>query len=233
MHFCTSGLDPEHNFQNVSVTLCMQTALSRLRPDQKDQDHGKTHPVDVHVGRGMRNGARFSAEPREARDGVGLTFQQIQKYERAQRIGSSRLFEFAQGARRAGVLFFDEMPTNALAGRPMSGRGRKGFGEAGTPFEQEKDPLISARRWSSCGPTTRFVNRGCANALRDGQGGRAASHARSWAAERPLKAPNRPLDFPSHLAFLTARRCLESWGRAPPRTDFGRLPPRKQRLSRT
>ena len=24
----------------------------------------------------------------------------------------------------------------------MSGRGRKGFGEAGTPFEQEKDPLI-------------------------------------------------------------------------------------------
>ena len=36
--------------------------------------------------------------------------------------------------------FFDEMPSNALAGRPMSGR--KGFGEAGTPFEQEKDPLI-------------------------------------------------------------------------------------------
>jgi hypothetical protein len=28
-------------------------------------------------------------------------------------------------------------------GRPMSGRGRKGgFGEAATPFEQEKDPLI-------------------------------------------------------------------------------------------
>ena len=39
--------------------------------------------------------------------------------------------------------FFDEMPSNALAGRPMSGRGRKGgFGEAATPFEQEKDPLI-------------------------------------------------------------------------------------------
>jgi hypothetical protein len=32
------------------------------------------------------------------------------------------------------------MPSNALAGRPMSGR--KTFGEAGTPFEQEKDPLI-------------------------------------------------------------------------------------------
>ena len=29
------------------------------------------------------------------------------------------------------------MPSNAL-----SGRDRKGFGEASTPFEQEKDPLI-------------------------------------------------------------------------------------------
>jgi hypothetical protein len=33
--------------------------------------------------------------------------------------------------------FFDEMPSNAL-----SGHGGKGFGEAGTPFDQEKDPPI-------------------------------------------------------------------------------------------
>jgi hypothetical protein len=38
--------------------------------------------------------------------------------------------------------FFEEMPANALSGRPMSGRGRKSFSEAGTPFEQGKDPLI-------------------------------------------------------------------------------------------
>ena len=34
------------------------------------------------------------------------------------------------------------MPSNALAGRPMSGRGRKGIGGASARFEQEKDPLI-------------------------------------------------------------------------------------------
>jgi len=34
------------------------------------------------------------------------------------------------------------MPSNALSGRPMSGRGRAGSVEAGTPFEQEKDSLI-------------------------------------------------------------------------------------------
>jgi len=74
---------------------------------------------------------------------VGLTFQQIQKYENgSNRISSSRLFEFAKALDVPVSYFFDEMPSNALAGRPMSGRGRKGFGEAGTPFEQEKDPLI-------------------------------------------------------------------------------------------
>ncbi len=68
-------------------------------------------------------------------DAVGLTFQQIQKYERgSNRIGSSRLFEFAKVLDVPLSYFFHEMP--------MSGRGRKGFAEAGTPFEQEKDPLI-------------------------------------------------------------------------------------------
>ena len=74
---------------------------------------------------------------------VGLTVQQIYKYERGtNRISSSRLYEFAKTLDVPVSYFFDEMPSNALSGRPMSDRGRKGFGEAGTPFEKEKDPLI-------------------------------------------------------------------------------------------
>ena len=74
---------------------------------------------------------------------VGLSFQQIVKYEHgANRISSSRLYEFATVLDVPVSYFFDEMPSNALSGRPMSGRGRNGFGEAGTPFEQEKDPMI-------------------------------------------------------------------------------------------
>jgi transcriptional regulator with XRE-family HTH domain len=76
-------------------------------------------------------------------ESVGLTFQQIQKYERgANRISSSRLYECAKALDVPVSYFFDEMPPNALSGRPMSRRGREGFGEAGTPFEKEKDPLI-------------------------------------------------------------------------------------------
>jgi transcriptional regulator with XRE-family HTH domain len=104
----------------------------------------KSHAVDVHVGTRVRQRRTLLAMSQtKLGDAVGLTFQQIQKYERgSNRIGSSRLFEFAKVLDVPVSYFFDEMPANALSGRPMSGRGRKGFGEAGTPFEHEKDPLI-------------------------------------------------------------------------------------------
>lgn len=76
-------------------------------------------------------------------DAVGLTFQQIQKYENgSNRISSSRLFEFSKIVDVPVSFFFDEMPANALAGRPMSGRAPKGSGRAATLSELEKDPLI-------------------------------------------------------------------------------------------
>jgi len=103
------------------------------------------HNVDVHVGARMRQRRTLlGMSQTKLGDAVGLTFQQIQKYERgSNRIGSSRLYEFAKVLDVPVSYFFEEMPANALVGRPMSGRGRKGgFGEAGTPFEQEKDPLI-------------------------------------------------------------------------------------------
>src|SRR5260370_42459396 len=102
------------------------------------------HPVDVHVGMRMRQRrALLGMTQSKLGAAVALTFQQIQKYERgSNRIGSSRLFEFAKALDVPVSYFFDEMPSNALSGRPMSGRGRKGFGEAGTPFGPEKDPLI-------------------------------------------------------------------------------------------
>jgi transcriptional regulator with XRE-family HTH domain len=74
---------------------------------------------------------------------VGLTFQQVQKYERgSNRMGSSRLFEFAKVLNVPVSYFFDEMPVNALKNGPVPARGRKGFGEVATPFEQRKNPLL-------------------------------------------------------------------------------------------
>jgi len=108
---------------------------------------GKSHPVDVHVGARMRQRrSLLGMSQTNLGTAVGLTFQQIQKYERgSNRIGSSRLFEFSKVLDVPVSYFFDGMPSNALAGRPMSGRGGKGkkhAGEEASPFEVEKDPLI-------------------------------------------------------------------------------------------
>ena len=99
----------------------------------------ENHPVNGHVGARLRQ-RRILLGMSQAKLGtaVGLTFQQIQKYERGfNRMGSSRLYEVAKVLDVPVSYFFDEMPTNSL-----SGRGRNHFGEAGTPFEQDKDPLI-------------------------------------------------------------------------------------------
>jgi transcriptional regulator with XRE-family HTH domain len=102
------------------------------------------HPVDIHVGIRLRQRRNLAGSSQsKLGESVRLTFQQIQKYESgASRISSSRLYEFAKVLNVPVSYFFDEMPSNALSGRPMSGRGREGFGEAGSPFRGEKDPLI-------------------------------------------------------------------------------------------
>lgn len=100
---------------------------------------GKSHAVDVHVGARFRQRRSLLGMSQSAvGKAVGLTFQQIQKYERgSNRMGSSRLYEFAKVLDVPVSYFFDEMPPNAL-----SSRGRKSPGEVGTPFAEDKDPLI-------------------------------------------------------------------------------------------
>src|SRR4051812_33024278 len=102
----------------------------------------RSHPVDIHVGSRMRQRRTLLGMSQEKLGtAVGLTFQKVQKYERgSNRMGSSRLFEFAKVLDVPVSYFFDEMPSNALAARTMSGRG-KGSG-AVMSVEQVKDPLI-------------------------------------------------------------------------------------------
>src|SRR4026207_616657 len=104
----------------------------------------RSHPVDVHVGARMRQRRTLLGMSQEKLGAaVGLTFQQVQKYERGgNRIGSSRLYEFAKVLDVPVSYFFDEMPSTALSGRPKGGRGHERLGEEGSSFEQEKDPLI-------------------------------------------------------------------------------------------
>ena len=94
------------------------------------------HPVDVHVGRRMhQRRALLGMNQTMLGAAVGLTYQQIQKYERgANRISSSRLWQFAQALDVPVSFFFEELPARPGAGRRTT--------VADTPFQKEKDPLV-------------------------------------------------------------------------------------------
>jgi transcriptional regulator with XRE-family HTH domain len=99
-------------------------------------------PVDVHVGARVRLRRTLMGMSQEKLgSAVGLTFQQIQKYERgANRIGASRLFEISRVLQVPVQFFFEDMRTEPESSdyKPMLGETEPQDAPA------EQDPL--ARR---------------------------------------------------------------------------------------
>lgn len=75
------------------------------------------HPVDAHVGLRLRQRRTFMGLTQEKLgDALGLTFQQVQKYERGtNRIGASRLFHISQLLSTPVSFFFEDMPEEITA----------------------------------------------------------------------------------------------------------------------
>ena len=82
----------------------------------------KPNPIDVHVGKRLRLRRTLLGMSQERLgDLLGLTFQQIQKYERGvNRIGSSRLYELGQILDVPVSFFFDDMVGSRLPGAGQS-----------------------------------------------------------------------------------------------------------------
>jgi transcriptional regulator with XRE-family HTH domain len=72
---------------------------------------GKPNPIDVHVGHRLRlRRTLLGLSQQKVGDALGLTFQQVQKYERgANRIGASRLWDLSGVLDCPISFFFDEM----------------------------------------------------------------------------------------------------------------------------
>src|SRR5579884_3587969 len=95
------------------------------------------HPVDVHVGKRLRLRRTILGLSQEAiGNAIGVTFQQVQKYERGvNRMGSSRLFEFSKILSVPVSYFFEDMDKAAPAPSHQGG----GVAEAPAPaYEHEK-----------------------------------------------------------------------------------------------
>ncbi len=75
------------------------------------------NPVDVHVGKRLRQRRTFVGMTQEQLGAaLGITFQQIQKYERgANRIVASRLFDICRILDVTPQFFFESMPASGDA----------------------------------------------------------------------------------------------------------------------
>ena len=86
---------------------------------------GNPNPIDVHVGIRVRlRRTLLGMSQEKLGEALGLTFQQVQKYERgANRIGSSRLFDLSRVLDVPITFFFDDMPgeVEQLSPRLISG----------------------------------------------------------------------------------------------------------------
>ncbi len=83
---------------------------------------GKPNPVDVHVGGRVRlRRTLLGMSQEKLGEAIGLTFQQVQKYERgANRIGASRLWDLSRVLDCPISFFFEEMAEDTASSSPRN-----------------------------------------------------------------------------------------------------------------
>lgn len=97
------------------------------------------NPIDIHVGQRVRlRRTLLGMSQEKLGSALGLTFQQIQKYERgSNRIGASRLYDMSQVLDVPVSFFYDDM-TSQLADH--ANNSTQGFGESDMP-SFDPDPM--------------------------------------------------------------------------------------------
>jgi transcriptional regulator with XRE-family HTH domain len=115
-------------------------------PTGEDADHGdkdsKSSPIDAHVGARIRlRRSLLGMSQERLGEALGLTFQQIQKYERGvNRVGASRLWDLARVLDVPVGFFFDDLQESFRQGQAEAGgRHALGFAEGQEAFGD--DPM--------------------------------------------------------------------------------------------
>ncbi len=103
---------------------------------RRRQKSDKPNPTDVHVGSRVRlRRTLLGMSQEKLGEAIGLTFQQVQKYERgANRVGASRLYDLSRVLDVPVSFFFEEMAPvmPATENEPASA----------TPGRHESDPMM-------------------------------------------------------------------------------------------
>ena len=111
--------------------------------DKPDKE-SRPSPIDVHVGSRIRLRRTLMGMSQERLgEALGLTFQQVQKYERGvNRVGASRLFDLSRVLDVPISFFFDDMPeplahSHGTQSASLAGRRSMGFADAQEAFADD------------------------------------------------------------------------------------------------
>ncbi|MCW3474642.1 helix-turn-helix domain-containing protein [Limobrevibacterium gyesilva] len=110
----------------------------------RGEKESRPSPIDVHVGARIRLRRTLMGMSQERLgEALGLTFQQVQKYERGvNRVGASRLFDLSRVLDVPISFFFDDMPEPLAHGygaqsSNLTGRRAVGFADAQDAFADD------------------------------------------------------------------------------------------------
>jgi transcriptional regulator with XRE-family HTH domain len=120
------------------VKLAMKEPMSSPDGGERSEREHRPSPIDVHVGSRVRLRRTLLGMSQERLgEALGLTFQQVQKYERGvNRIGASRLYDLSRVLDVPISFFFDDMP-GTVGGSQGFARRVSGFAEAQEGFEDD------------------------------------------------------------------------------------------------
>ncbi len=112
--------------------------MGRVGGAEHGRGTGRPNPVDIYVGARVRlRRTLLGMSQEKLGEAIGLTFQQVQKYERgANRIGSSRLYDLSRVLDVPVAFFFADMPDTVASSSPAQRRGM-----AEEPVGYELDPM--------------------------------------------------------------------------------------------
>ena len=98
------------------------------------------NPIDVHVGSRVRlRRTLLGMSQEKLGEAIGLTFQQVQKYERgANRIGASRLYDLSRVLDVPVSFFFDDIKPGTVAAADGGASGSSESADA----RHEPDPMM-------------------------------------------------------------------------------------------
>jgi transcriptional regulator with XRE-family HTH domain len=118
----------------------MATRTKVRRAGPRRRRGGGSHPIDVHVGARIRlRRTLLGLSQERLGELIGLTFQQVQKYERgSNRVGASRLYDLSRVLDVPMSFFFEDMDEDAPAKPARKGRGAA---EDRSEFEGGKSPI--------------------------------------------------------------------------------------------